>query len=188
MVVYKAMEGTLTILLRRAQKGDRGAEQAAFARMNQRLLALAHSLLRRERADHTLETQSLLSEAFLTRLRRLQAPIQNREHYYALVGQAMRQVLIDHSRHKRAAKRTDPAGLRAHLAERELDPATKLAVWGVLDRLRALDHHAAEAITLRFVEGLSIEATARQQGRADWRVRADCEFGLSWMSSQLRGE
>jgi RNA polymerase sigma factor (TIGR02999 family) len=182
------MDGTLTILLRRAQGGDRFAEQDAFARMNARLLALASTLLRRERADHTLETKSLLSEAFLSRLRRLQAPIQNREHYYAMVGQAMRQVLIDHSRRKRAAKRTDAAGMRAHLESRELDPATRLAVRGLLERLRQLDRHAAEAITLRHVEGLSLEATARQLGRAVWRVRADCEFGLSWMSSQLAAE
>lgn len=188
MIVYGLMDGTLTVLLRRAQAGDRSAEQDAFSRMNTRLLAMARGLLRRERPDHTLETKSLLSEAFLTRLRRLQVPIQNREHYYALVGQAMRQVLIDHSRHKRAAKRTDPAGLRAHLQARELDPATRLAVREALEALRLLDRHAAEAIRLRCVEGMSLEETARKLGRAPWRVRADCDFGLSWMSSQLAAE
>ncbi len=179
------MHGTLTILLRRAQFGDRAAEQAAFSRMNDRLLRLASGLLRRERAGHTLETKSLLSETFLKKLRRLQVPIQDREHYFALVGHAMRQVLIDHSRYKRAAKRTDPLALQAQLFSPDLDVTTTLAVRDVLTRLRSLDRHAAEAIQLRYVEGLTIEATAQQMARPAWRVRVDCEFGLKWMSSQL---
>jgi RNA polymerase sigma factor (TIGR02999 family) len=153
--------------------------------MNERLLRLASALLRRERAGHTLETKSLLSETFLKKLRRLQVPIQNREHYFAMVGHAMRQVLIDHSRYKRAAKRTDPLTLQAQLITDDLDPATKLAVREVLDRLRKLDRHAAEAIHLRYFEGHTLEATAQRLARPLRRVRFDCDYGIKWMSSQL---
>lgn len=179
------MHGTLTILLRRAQFGDRGAEQAAFTRMNERLLRLASGMLRRERVGHTLETKSLLSETFLKKLRGLQAPIQNREHYVAMVGHAMRQVLIDHARYKNAAKRTDPQTLQAQLAANELDPTTKLAVREALVRLRKLDRYAADAIHLRYFEGHTLEDTALQLARPVRRVRVDCDFGLKWMSSQL---
>src|SRR4051794_16445226 len=102
------MEATLTLLLSRAQQGDRLAENLAARLVVDKLRTMARALLGRERHGHTLQATALVSEVFIQKLRRLDAPIQNREHFYSMAAYAMRQVLIDHARARSARKRMPP--------------------------------------------------------------------------------
>jgi RNA polymerase sigma factor (TIGR02999 family) len=175
------------LLLEKVREGDRAAQNAIYGLAFQRLRGIASSLLRCERFGHTLQPTALVSEAFL-KLRRLEAAILNEDHFFRVAARAMRQVLIDHARVRGAAKHVPPERIPAMLpgAGNDVEPELRLAVRSVFEQLRAADATIAATVWLRSVEGLSLEEVCRRQGRKMWRVRADYEFGLEWMSNQLR--
>ena len=185
------MEASLTFLLTLSQQGDRAAEGAAISLAYQKLRTMARSLLSRERRGHTLQATALVSEVFLQKLRRISVPIESREHYYSLAAHAMREVLIDHARRRSAQRRHASVEAVADLLMSMKQPHTasedRLAVQQALSALAELDAKGAACIRCRFLEGLSIQQTALRLGRPVWRVRADCDFGLSWMASHLGG-
>ncbi len=183
------MEATLTLLLSRAQQGDRLAENLACGFVIDKLRGMARALLGSERGGHTLQADALISEFFIQKLRRLGTPIQNREHFYSMAAFAMRQVLIDHARAKSARKRVPPdavADLLMTAGCSSMDNETRLAVQQVFERLARLDAGAAAAMRCRFVDGCTVPQTAARLNRPAWKVRADCEFALRWMSERLK--
>ena len=66
-----------------------------------RRIARAH-LARR---DHTLESASLVNEAYLKLIRARGIQCENRVHFFALCAQMIRRILVDHARRRRYAKR-----------------------------------------------------------------------------------
>src|SRR6266704_3964766 len=90
--------------LENAQLGDNAAQDAVYRLAFYRLKGIASALLRRERAGHTLQPTALVSELFL-KLHSLETRILNEDHFFRISARAMRQVLIDHSRVTRPAKK-----------------------------------------------------------------------------------
>src|SRR3989442_15530350 len=98
---------TLGELLESAQHGDPIAENAVHRIAVCRLRSIASSLLRREPAAQTLQPTALVSELFL-KLRRLESRILGEEHFFHVSARAMRQVLVDPARARRAQKKMPP--------------------------------------------------------------------------------
>ena len=98
---------TLGEMLEKAQHGDQVAENAVYRIAFWRLRSIASSLLRRETAAQTLQPTALVSELFL-KLRRLESRILGEEHFFHISARAMRQVLVDHARTRRAQKKIPP--------------------------------------------------------------------------------
>jgi RNA polymerase sigma factor (TIGR02999 family) len=174
-------------MLERAQQGDQIAENAVYRIAFCRLRSIASSLLRRETAAQTLQPTALVSELFL-KLHRLESRILGEEHFYHVSARAMRQVLVDHARARRAQKKIPPeliAELLPSAARTEVDTELRLTVKAVFENLREFDPKAAETVWLRSVEGMTIEEVSRSQRRKFWDVRADYDFGLKWMADQL---
>ncbi|HXV59284.1 MAG TPA: ECF-type sigma factor, partial [Vicinamibacteria bacterium] len=95
--------GDVTGLLERWSGGDRSALDELMPIVHRELRRLAQSYFRDERSDHTLQATALVNEAFLRLVQG--GAIENRAHFFAVAARAMRQILIDHARQKRAAKR-----------------------------------------------------------------------------------
>jgi RNA polymerase sigma-70 factor, ECF subfamily len=173
-------------LFEKAQLGDSLARDAVYKLAFHRLRVIASALLGRERAGHTLQPTALVSELFL-KLHRLETRILSEDHFFYLAARAMRQVLIDHARVKRAPR------VPLELIPELLLPAnhdavaseSSLAVKIVFEKLRSMDPRVAETVWLRSVEGLTINEMSRAQKREAWRVRADYDFGLQWMANRL---
>src|SRR5581483_2276290 len=109
-----------------------------------RRLAQAH--MRRERANHTLQTSALINEAYL-RLVRGQVSWQNRAHFFGIAARLMRQVLIDHAAARGYAKRGGDqlrVSLSAAAEVAEPEAAELLALDAALDKLAALDARQAQ--------------------------------------------
>ncbi len=181
------MAEAFSSLCEKARLGDHVARDAVYGLAFYRLRGIASSLLRRERPGHTLQPTALVSELFL-KLRRLETRILSEDHFFRISARAMRQVLIDHSRTRRLPKVAIemipelllPVNRDAANTERSL------AVKMVFEKLRAMDPKVAETVWQRSVEGVTIHELSRIQGREVWRVRADYDFGLQWMSNQLK--
>src|SRR5262245_55715295 len=96
----------LTDLLHRIRAGARDAEDQLVAFLYQDLRAIAVRRMRRERPDHTWQPTALVNEALL-RLRAdgTLATASDRTFLLKAASKAMRQLLIDHHRHRSAEKR-----------------------------------------------------------------------------------
>ena len=175
-------------LYEKARLGDGIARDALYRLAFLRLRSIASGLLRRDRPGHTLQPTALVSELFL-KLRKLEIQILSEDHFFRISARAMRQVLIDHSRHKRTAKLVPPELIPELLmpANRNAaDPESFLAVKMVFDKLRAMDSKVADTVWLRSVEGVTVQEMSLLQNREVWRVRADYDFGLQWMANRLK--
>jgi DNA-directed RNA polymerase specialized sigma24 family protein len=96
--------GEVTRLLAAWGDGDREALTALLPLVYDELRRLARSYMRRERTGHTLQTTSLVHEAYL-RLVDQKTPWANRAHFFGIAAQAMRRVLLDHEKSRQTAKR-----------------------------------------------------------------------------------
>ena len=78
------------------------------------LKRVADDLLRRERADHTLQPTALVHEAYIRLSAVRGMRLEGRRHFYGAAAMAMRRILVDHARQRKAqqARRRGPRARR----------------------------------------------------------------------------
>jgi RNA polymerase sigma factor (TIGR02999 family) len=178
------------VLLELARRGDAKAREAVYAVSFTRLRAIASSLLHHERRNHTLQPTALVGELFL-KLQRLRVPVVDEDHFFRLSARAMRQVLIDHARRRGPVEQWEPESAAELLAKAHsgaADYEALITVRVAFKRLEELDRLAAQAVWLRAVEGLTLSRVSEVQRREIWRVRADYDFGIRWLSDRIGGQ
>ncbi|MCA9254485.1 MAG: sigma-70 family RNA polymerase sigma factor [Phycisphaerales bacterium] len=154
----------------------------------QELRRLAADYLQRERPDHTLQPTALVHEAYvrLSELDRIEW--RDRTHFYAAAAGAIRRVLVDHARRRKAAKRGGGwrqitlSGLGNDADAPEIDV---LALDEALAKLALLDERKARVVELRFFAGMTIDETARSLGVGTTTVEDDWAFAKSWLRRAL---
>ncbi len=147
-------------LLQRMGRGDELAAQELFLLVYEQLHALAGLMMGGERAEHTLQATALVHEAWLRLVGGRGAPGEElapeQGRFLALAARAMRNVLVDHARRRRALKRE---GERIVLEEATVfleDPGVDvLAVDEALGALERQDQELAWIVELRFFAGLA---------------------------------
>ncbi len=155
-----------TTLMNAAAGGDKSAAD--------RLLPLVYDQLRRaaelrmlgERADHTLSATAIVHEAYLRLVGPRQVPWASRGHFYAAAAEAMRRILVDHARARRArgGGATRLEEIEDVVALAAADSEQILAVHAALSRLESEDPEAAAVVRLRFFAGLSVDQAAEALG------------------------
>lgn len=114
---------------------------------------------------------------------RLRTSIAGREHFFSLMAAGMRQILMDHGRARRAAKRQAPP-IEPML--RNLHSGSRLADLSLaLHKLEKLDRGGRQTIRMKYQQGLTWEETAHATHRSVWQVRAECDYLLGWLRAQL---
>ena len=101
----------VTGLLQKWTAGDRSAIDQLTPLIYAELRKLAHRYLRRERPGHTLQSTALVHEAWLRLIDQKQAKWRDRAHFFAVSGQMMRRILVDHARAQQREKRGGRAQL-----------------------------------------------------------------------------
>src|SRR5258706_14984950 len=154
----------ITQILRVLRDGRSGAVEALLPLVYQELHAMAHRSLSPNARDVTLDTTALVHEAYIRLFDRSAADWNDRRHFFSVAAIAMRQIIVDHPRRRRALKR---GGAMQRLP---LEDATHLAVDEQADeivalndallRLAQLDERLARIVELRFFGGLSVEGVA----------------------------
>jgi RNA polymerase sigma factor (TIGR02999 family) len=98
--------GELSILLDGARAGGADARDRLVATIYSELRRIARGLMHHERPGHTLQPSALVHEALLRLLDgHALAEVPNRRCLFAAASQTMWQVLVNHARRRRAAKR-----------------------------------------------------------------------------------
>ena len=94
----------ITQLLHQYQDDKSGLVDAVYPLVYDHLRKEAHLQLRGEHAGHTLQTTSLVHEAYLKMVDQEKANFNNRTHFLAVAALAMRRILVSHARKKQAQK------------------------------------------------------------------------------------
>jgi RNA polymerase sigma factor (TIGR02999 family) len=159
-------------------------------RIYQDLHQVAVGLMNEEPAGHTLQPTALLHEAFARLFRAdvfRQAP--NRAYLFGAAGRAMRQVLVEHARRRKAEKhggRQNRLPLDAVLLYFEEQRLDVEALHEALDRLAALNERQSVVVTLRFFCGFTVPEVAAQLGVSTFTVENDFRIARAWLRRQLR--
>src|SRR5438874_13638075 len=157
-----------------------------FPALYDELRRLAAAQLRAERPGHTLDATALVHEAYL-RLRQ-SAAFATKSQFFRAAAEAMRRILVDHARKKRADKRGG-GGKRLDLSEADRvavpDPDTLLAVDEALARLTAEDRGSADVARLRLFAGLSVEDAADALGVSRATAYRDWAYARAWLTAAL---
>lgn len=183
----------VTQFLRRWREGDAGALDALLPRVYDQLREIARSRLRAEHGDHTLDTSGLVHEAYLRLVDGGGADWQDRQHFFAVASTAMRHVLIDHARHRRALKRggeqvrvdLDAATMLPASAAASEDPDALLALDAALHKLEQVHPRQAKAIELRYFAELTLEEAASVLATSAPTVMRDLRFAQAWLAREL---
>jgi RNA polymerase sigma-70 factor (ECF subfamily) len=179
--------GAVTELLNAWGRGDLGARDQLLPLVYGELRRQAASHLRRERHGHTLSATALVHESYL-RLVGQCAGYQNRAHFFALVAQMMRRVLVDHARARAAAKRPRPllmVTLEEEMATVEPRTVEVLSMDEALTLLAAFAPRQARLIELRFFGGLTSAEIAEVLGISSTTLKRDWNLAKAWLYRHL---
>lgn len=182
----------LTLLLDRANGGDRSALPQLLAVAYAELRAVAGNIYRDQPGSHTLQPTALVNEVCIRLLGPGDRRWNDHQHFIRAAAKAMRNLLTDHARAKRADVRgggqptvtLDDAVLGSALGARGggLDA---VVLDETITRLASMDERLGTIFELRFLAGLPVNVTAQIAGVSDRTVELDSQFIRAWLQREL---
>ena len=171
------VETDLDILIQRAAS-DRDAGDELFALLYRELHRLAEYHLSRSNTTITLDATTLLHEAYLNMSSRKDVAFSDQARFLAYASRAMRGLVIDYARHRRALKRGRQ--LEITLAE-DVQPSSESVRLGrelerlgdAIEELASLDPALAELVDLHFFCGFAFIEIAEMRSASERTVQRD---------------
>jgi RNA polymerase sigma factor (TIGR02999 family) len=183
--------GDVTTLLDRWNTGDLQAMQELLTLLYGELRQMADRALRHERDDHTLQPTALVHELYLRFSGLRDMRVESRRHFYGAAAEAMRRILVDHARMRRAQKRGGASAFKLSLddvPEGLLADGPALDVVRLDDALHALAKVAPDkvrVVELRYFAGLSVEETGVVLGLSPATVKRHWAFARAWLFREM---
>ena len=180
----------VTELLVRWRNGEGDALESLIPLVYDELRSLAQHYLRHEQPDHTLQSTALVHEAYVRLVGGAPPALRNRSHFFGVAARLMREILVDHARAQRTAKRggnpcTLPLDEALNVAGRtDIDV---LMLDDALNTLARLDERQSRIVELRFFTGLSIDETAEVIGVSPATVSREWTTARAWLHRELAG-
>ena len=180
----------VTRVIEAVQRGDPKAAAELLPLVYEELRKLAASKMANEAAGNTLQPTALVHEAWLRLVGNDNPKFAGRAHFFAAAAEAMRRILIDRARRKRALRH---GGGQVRLDIQQLDLASPdaddqlLAVNDALDKLDSQDPTEAKLVKLRYFVGLTVEEAA---GLLDISPRTATNYwahARTWLYHEIKG-
>jgi len=177
----------VTLLLAQWRGGDGAALKALIPLVYDELHRLAAHYLRSERHGHTLQSTALINEAYMRLVGQEPGDISNRTHFLGVAAHVMRQVLVDHARAHRAAKRA--GGDRVELRDEDhplmAADVDAIALDDAMNKLAQLDPELCRVVEMRVFGGLTVEEAAAAIGISPATFKREWAAAKAWLSREL---
>ena len=178
----------VTRILQAVNAGEGQAAEQLLPLVYEELRKLAASKMAREAPGQTLQPTALVHEAWLRLAGEQQAGWIGRAQFFAAAAEAMRRILIERARKRKAIKHGADAG-HEPLEEDHLEmPAPTdemLAVHEALDQLTALDAQAADLVKLRYFVGMTMPEAAAALGLPQRSAERLWTFAKAWLRGSI---
>jgi RNA polymerase sigma-70 factor, ECF subfamily len=177
-------------LLERWRGGDARASDELVRLLYLELRALAEHRLRALQG-HSFAPTELVHEAFVKLAQSPNRSWTSRRHFVNAAGAAMRSILVDHARAKRALKRSaSPRTEDADAAIADAEPHAEmiLRINEAISALDLVDPRAARVVTLRFFAGLTEPEMAEVLDVNERTIRRDWLFARAWLRRHIGNE
>ncbi len=171
-----------------------GAPQAAeklLPLVYEDLRAIAASMLRRERASHTLQPTALVNEAYIKMVGGERKSWDGREHFLAVAAMAMRQILVNHARSRNTQKRGSGEVQALTFIEPvdSADRASDIDILALDEALQALEREAprlAKIVELRYFAAMSIQQVAIVLDSSERTINREWRVARAELAMRLR--
>jgi RNA polymerase sigma factor (TIGR02999 family) len=178
----------VTHILSAIEQGDSKAAEQLLPLVYDELRKLAAQRLAQEKPGQTLQPTALVHEAYLRLVDTNKAQQWNsRGHFFGAAAEAMRRILVDNARRKRAEIHGGDRR-RVELAEGEwisrAAPEEIVAIDESLARLAEDDAEAAELIKLRLFAGMPVEEAARCLGMSRAKAYRLWRYARAWLLAE----
>src|SRR4051812_47701494 len=184
----------VTRILSQIESGDPSAAEKLLPLVYDELRKLAAARLAQEKPGQTLQATALVHEAYVRLVGRGEAGQEqrwdSRGHFFVAAAEAMRRILIDQARAKRAEKR---GGARKRLDIDATDLATTatpdqpLPLDETLAKLARADPAAARLVELRYFAGLTVDEAGKALGISTATAYRHWNYARAWLHSELQG-
>lgn len=179
----------LSMLLRRCTRGEDLAAETLMPRVVEELRAIARAYLASQSASHSLQPSALVNEAYLKLFGGQGVEWNDRVHFFALAARAMRQILIDHARHRRTTRAGGgerPVSLHEPSSPINCgDPVLVLDLHAALEELAELDERQARIVELRYFAGIEVSDVAALMGVSKTTVEREWRGARAWLGRRM---
>jgi len=180
-----ARTGEVTRLLRAAREGDAGAIDRIVPLVYEDLRRLARRQLAREFGPQSVRPTELVHEAYVKLSIGGAEAAADRAHFLAIAARAMRQVLIDEARSRRAAKRGGGWARTTLAAGHWVTDFDVDELLTLNDALDALDPRQRQVVECRFFGGMQESEIAVALGVTERTVGRDWVKARAWLYRAL---
>jgi RNA polymerase sigma-70 factor (ECF subfamily) len=180
----------VSTLLRAWSGGDRRALDDLTPIVYAELRRLAHRYIRRERADHSLQTTALVNEAYIRLVDYKRMQWQDRAHFFAVSAQLMRRILVERARRQniKRGRGVQHIPLDETAVVNDERPVDLVALDDALNALARVDPRKVQVVEMRFFGGLTVDETAEVLKVSPVTVRRDWSAAKIWLYRQLTGQ
>lgn len=180
----QTVDPDVTELLGAARAGERGATERLYRAIYPQLRVLASAKRRNWNGNDTLDTTSLVHEAFIKLAGTQSHDWRDRQHFFRTAARAMRHILINYAQERCAAKRGgtgDDLTLHEERAADASAPEAIVALGQLLEQLEAFDPRLAQVFECRRFGGYTIKETALALDLSVATVKRDYDRALAWL-------
>src|SRR5436190_121476 len=178
----------VTRILNAIDRGDAKAADELLPLVYEELRKLAAHRMGNEASGQTLQPTALVHEAWLRLVGSENPKFEGRAHFFGAAAEAMRRILIDRARRKRA-QRHGGGQRRVNVEAVEIAAVTEedqlLAVNDALEKFAAQDKAKAELVKLRYFVGMTIEEAAKMLGISEPTAKRWWTYARAWLYSEM---
>lgn len=182
-------ENEMTLIINAAMSGDRLVAEELLPIVYGELRKLAAWRLGQEAAAQTLQATALVHEAYM-KLSPGDQQWDGRKHFFSAAAEAMRRILIDRARRRKAIRHGGELNRTEFVEEAIAVPSSDddelISVHEVLDKLAKIEPRKAEVVKLRYFVGMTIEETAEALNISAPTAKRDWTFARAWLFRELR--
>lgn len=181
----------VTQILQEIRGGNQQCAEQLLSLVYTELKRIAAQKMAGESPGNTLQPTALVHEAWMKLVGDGDAQFENRAHFYSAAAEAMRRILVDSARRKKALRRGSGAA-HEELKEDHLVQGVRseelLAVDEALDLLAKEEPVAANLVKLRYFVGMSMDEAAATMGMSVRTAGRTWTFARAWLRRQIGGQ